>query len=125
MSIRGLGTDIVSVARIGDLVARHGARFLDRCFRPREQAVLARPGAAGAAALAARWAAKEAFIKALGAHGRGVVYRDVEVVRAADGAPTLALHGSAARAFAAAGADRSLVTLSHERDHAVATVILV
>ena len=124
MTIVGLGTDVVQVARIADLVARHGARFLDRIYRPGEQAVLARTGQAAAAALAARWAAKEAFIKALGPHAGAVPYRDVEVVRGPDGVPHLRLHGAAARALARAGASQALVSLSHERQVATATVIL-
>jgi holo-[acyl-carrier protein] synthase len=125
MTVRGLGTDIVSVARIADLVARHGERFLDRVFRPGEQAVLQRTGAAAAAGLAARWAAKEAFIKALGERASGVPFRDVELVRGPNGQPQLVLHGAAAAALAALGASRALVSLSHERDHATATVILL
>jgi len=126
LSLHGLGTDIVAVARIAALVDRYGDRFLTRCFRPREQALLdERVPAAAYAALAARWAAKEAFIKAVGARGAGVVYRDIEVVRRPDGAPELRLHGSAAAALAAAGARGTLVSLSHEGQYAVATVVLV
>jgi holo-[acyl-carrier protein] synthase len=124
LSVVGLGTDIVSIARIAALVERHGPRFLDRVFRPGEQAVLARVGTAAMAGLAARWAAKEAFVKALGPRATGVPYRDVEVVRGADGEPRLRLHGAAARALVAAGATAAHVSLSHERDHAIATVIL-
>lgn len=125
MSIRGIGTDIVAVARIAALLERHGDRFLARCFRAGEQAVLAeRVPAAAHAALAARWAAKEAFVKAVGGAGAQVVYRDVEVVRRADGSPALRLHGSAAAALATTGATGALVSLSHERDYAVATVVL-
>lgn len=122
--IVGLGTDVVEVARIADLVARHGARFLDRCFHPAEQDLARRRGPAGAAALAARWAAREAFLKALGGDVAGIPYRDVEVVRGADGAPTLRLHGRAAAALAARGGRRVHVALSHERAYAVATVVI-
>jgi phosphopantetheine--protein transferase-like protein len=66
MTVRGLGTDIVSVERIAALAGRHQKRFLDRVFRPQEQEVLQRVGRAAMAGLAARWAAKEAFVKALG-----------------------------------------------------------
>ncbi|MEZ4389303.1 MAG: holo-ACP synthase [Candidatus Krumholzibacteriia bacterium] len=125
MPLLGLGTDIVSVERIGQLVDRHGARFLDRVYRPEEQAVLARHGRAATAALAARWAAKEACVKALGARAPGIAYRDIEVVRSSSGEPRLRLHGRAATALAALGATRALVSLSHEHDHAVATVILL
>lgn len=124
MSVIGLGTDIVAVARIADLAQRYGDRFLDRVFRPGEKAVGRRVGAAGPAALAARWAAKEAFVKALGPLAEGVPYRDVEVVNEPSGAPALRLHGAAERALAARGADHALVSLSHETTHATATVIL-
>jgi holo-[acyl-carrier protein] synthase len=125
MSVLGLGTDIVRVGRIADLVDRHGARFLDRIFRPDEQAVLRRHRTAAAAALAARWAAKEACIKALGVHAGGIPYRDVEVVRRESGQPELRLHGAARSALDALGASRALVTMSHEHDHAIATVLLL
>lgn len=121
----GIGTDIVAVARIDALRRRHGERFLARCFRPEELAVAAaRPGTAGAAALAARWAAKEAFRKALALPLLAFGWRDVEVVREADGRPRLRLHGRAAEALAAAGGTRVLVSLSHERDYAVAVVAI-
>ena len=125
MSVLGLGTDIVRVARIAELVARYEGRFLDRVFRPDEQRVLERTGGAAAAALAARWAAKEAFVKALGPGASGVPYRDVEVVRGAAGEPSLRLHGAAREAMHVLGARTALVSLSHERDHATATVILI
>ena len=120
----GLGVDIVECARIGSLWERHGARFLERCFRPEELApVLARPRPAAVPALAARWAAKEAFLKAVGGLP-GVVYRDIAVVREAGGEPALRLHGAAARALADRGAAVALVSLSHERRFAVAVVAL-
>ncbi len=119
-----LGCDIVSVQRIRDAVQRHGDRFLQRCFRPGEIALARRRGRAEAATLAARWAAKEAFVKALGPRSRGVPYRDIEVVRDADGVPGFALHGAARAACDAAGAGRVLLSLSHERDHAMAVVVL-
>ncbi|HOX26539.1 MAG TPA: holo-ACP synthase [Candidatus Krumholzibacteria bacterium] len=125
MGVAGLGTDIIRVDRIAAIVERHGDRFLRRVYRPDELAVLTRVGAAAYAALAARWAAKEAFLKALGPRSANVPYRDVEVVRGAAGEPWLRLHGAAARALADLGATRALVSLSHEGDHAVATVILV
>ena len=119
----GLGCDIVSVRRIAEAIDRHGDRFLQRCFRPGEIDLARRRGGAGAATLAARWAAKEAFVKALGPAASGVPYRDVEVV-GGDGAPELVLHGAAGEACAAAGAGRALLSLSHERDHALAVVVL-
>lgn len=122
--ILGVGTDVVEVGRIADLVTRHGARFLDRCFRPDEQALARRRGRGGAAALAARWAAREAFLKALGGGLQGIPYRDIEVVRGPSGAPSLRLHGRAAAALAERGGRRVHVALSHERAYAVATVVI-
>ncbi len=122
--MRALGCDIVSVRRIDEAVQRHGDRFLQRCFRPGEIELAQRRGLAGAATLAARWAAKEAFVKALGPRSAGVPYRDVEVVRGEDGVPALALHGVARAACEATGAGRVLLSLSHEREHAMAVVVL-
>jgi len=123
--MRGLGVDVVSVERIATALERHGDRFRDRCFRPGEIALARRRGAAGAQALAGRWAAKEAFVKAVGA-GAGVFgYRDVEVVSTGEGAPELKLHGAAAEALAAVGGERTMLSLSHERTTAVAVVVIL
>ncbi|MCD4751143.1 MAG: holo-ACP synthase [Thermoanaerobaculales bacterium] len=119
-----LGCDIVSVRRIAAAVERHGDRFMQRCFRPDEIALARRRGDGEAATLAARWAAKEAFVKALGAFAHGVPYRDIEVVRDGDGTPGIILHGTASDAFASTGAGSILLSLSHEREHAMAVVIL-
>lgn len=78
-----------------------------------------------APSFAARFAAKEAGMKALGTgNSRGVVWRDLEVVRR-NGPPSLQLHGEAARRFHAMGGESSLLTLTHARDLAIAHVILV
>ena len=123
--ILGLGTDVVAVARIADLVERYGDRFLDRCFRAGERAsVEGRIPAARAAGLAARWAAKEAFLKALGTDVRTIPYRDVEVVRHPRGPLELRGHGRAAAMLEDRGGGRILVTISHEREVAVATVVI-
>ncbi|MFO7653127.1 MAG: holo-ACP synthase [Candidatus Krumholzibacteriia bacterium] len=120
----GIGVDIVAVERVAALLARHGDRFEQRCFRPAE-CTLARGRPTGrAAALAARWAAKEAFLKALGRPTAGVHPRDIEVVRDEAGRPSLRLHATAAAALAAAGGTRAHVSLSHERTHAVAVVLV-
>ena len=120
----GVGTDIVAVARIADLLARHGERFSGRCFRPGEIALARARGPREAATLAARWAAKEAFLKSLGLPTAGIAFRDIEVVRDATGRPTLHLHARAAEALAAAGARRTHLSLSHEDAYAVAVVVI-
>lgn len=122
--ILGLGTDVVEVARIAGLAARYGDRFLERCFSRAERDLARRRGPGEAAALAARWAAKEAFLKALGSDVRAIPYREVEVVRDPAGPVALRLHGRAAAALAAGGGRRVHLALSHERAYAVATVVI-
>ena len=122
--VRGIGIDIESIERVGSLLERYGPRFVERVFTAAEAAYCLRR-ARPAQHLAARFAAKEAAMKALGTgHSRGVVWRGVEVVREA-GPPRLRFHGAAARHFDAIGATRSLVTLSHAGDFALAHVMLL
>lgn len=120
--IVGLGIDVCSVERIGAIVERHGALFSERVFTGGELAH-AGSGPVRSERLAARWAAKEAGIKALGAPD-GLRWHDLEVVNAADGAPELVLRGAAASAAAARGAARVLLSLSHAAGVAIAVVIL-
>ncbi len=118
MSVLGIGTDIVSVARIAQMLDHHGDRFLARCFRSGETV------SSGPASVAGRWAAKEAFLKALGTDVRGIPYRSIEVVKSAHGPVKLGLHGRARDALAAAGGKKVHLTISHEREFASATVII-
>jgi holo-[acyl-carrier protein] synthase len=120
----GIGVDLVSVDRIAGLLERHGDRFVERCFRPDEAALADGRGPTRAATYAARWAAKEAFLKALGRPTAGVHARDIEVARSASGQPFLRLHATAAAALAAVAGRETHVSLSHERDHAVAVVLV-
>ncbi len=119
-----VGCDIVSVARIAEAARTHGDRFLQRCYRPDEIGLAESGGDRAAETLASRWAAKEAFVKALGEGASGVPYRDIEVVNDLLDSPTLKLHGRALSAFADMGAGGVDLTLSLERGHAVAVVIL-
>jgi len=108
--ILGIGTDLVEIARIERVLARHGTRFVRRCFTAGERRA-AESGAAArvpAAHFAKRFAAKEACAKALGsgigsvaAGGPAVSWQDIEVVRRHGGAPALALSGGAAARLAA------------------------
>lgn len=126
MSVRGIGIDIVAVARVDALLRRHGDRFLERCFRPGEVPApgAGLPPASLAARVAGRWAVKEAVLKALGGDLGAVPYRDIEVGRTPEGAPAVTLHGRAAAALAARGGGRVLASLSHERDHAVGLAVI-
>jgi holo-[acyl-carrier protein] synthase len=126
LSLRGIGTDLVAIGRVEELLGRHGSRFLARCFRPGEVA-----GGSGvpvrrdlAAHVAGRWAVKEACLKALGGDLRGIPYRDIEVQASAGGGPEVVLHGRAAAALAACGGRRILASISHERDLAVGFVVI-
>src|SRR5690606_18116699 len=90
------GPDIVPAARIAKLLADHGDRFLARCFTPAEAAYAASAGRRDER-LAARFAAKEAALKAIGTGWRsGIAWTDVEVVRLPAGEPTLRVSGRAA-----------------------------
>lgn len=121
--VRGVGIDLVSVARIADLLAGHGSRFLERCFRSSERD-LAAASPDASVLVAAHWAAREAFLKALGADVRTLPYRDVEVVREAGCGPRLRLHGRARTVLDGAGGGTCHLTLDTAGDHAVAVVVI-
>ncbi len=124
--IVGFGIDVVEVARVARLIgdgaaAGRAERFLARCFTRRERAYC--DGRADRASrYAARFAAKEAVMKALGAPP-GVRFTDIEVERG-EGAPTVTLAGAAERAARALRVDAVHVTLTHDAGVAAATVVL-
>lgn len=125
MSIIGLGTDIVAVARIADLLSGHGDRFLQRCFSPVERAYFTGRHDSGLwTAVAGRWAAKESFLKALGGRIAHIPYHEISVEHLAGGGPRIVAGGQAAAALQERGAKRVHVTISHERQFATATVVL-
>jgi holo-[acyl-carrier protein] synthase len=113
------GVDIVEIDRVAGLLARHGDRFRHRVYTDREwDDAGGRP-----ASLAARFAAKEALIKALGS--REPALREIEVVRPERSQPTLRLWGRAAQIARAQAVRELAVSLSHGREHAVAVVVVV
>src|SRR5579871_3011542 len=122
--IVGTGVDISEVDRIGAAVKRFSDRFLKRVFTPAElRYCMAKPNAAER--LAARFAAKEAGMKAIGTGLRGgVTWKDVEVVRMPGQRPQLRYHGRAAQIAAALGCRRAHLSLSHTAEQAIAHVIL-
>ncbi len=124
MSVLGLGTDIVSVGRMADLLDRYEEKFLRRCFRAEEISWILSRGRGRAASAAVRWAAKEAFLKALGRPVGHVPYRDIEVIRQPEGPVSLALHGRAAEELSTLGQVQCLLSLSHETEFATATVLI-
>jgi holo-[acyl-carrier protein] synthase len=122
--IVGTGVDIAEVARIREAVGRFGDRFLKRVFTP-DEIRYCTSKANTDERLAARFAAKEAAMKAIGTGLRhGVTWQDVEVVRQLGGRPGLRLTGKAAEFAAALGCQRIHLSLSHTEDHAIAHVIL-
>ena len=126
MRIVGHGIDLVAVARVSEMLQRHPERFLGRCFTEAEAAYCDAGGRRRGEHLAARFAAKEAAVKALGTGFRGgVSFLDVEVTRGPAGRPGLRVGGEAARVAAAAGVTDWWLSLSHTDEHAIASVIAV
>lgn len=122
--IVGVGMDLVQIGRVWALLERKGERAISRLFTPAEVA-RCRGGRSPRESFAARFAAKEAFFKALGTGwGRGGAWTEVEVVSAPSGAPSIRLHGAAAELAEAAGVRRVHVSLTHTDDLAGAYVVL-
>jgi holo-[acyl-carrier protein] synthase len=124
--IYGIGIDLVKVARLAAAIERHGERFLARVFTPREIAHCRRKRRGRDSAFALRFAAKEAFSKALGVGLRrgGIRWNEVEVIPDPMGKPELAVSGRAAELCAAAQITNMHLSLSDENDQALAVVIL-
>jgi holo-[acyl-carrier protein] synthase len=124
--IVGLGVDVCDVERVRRaLEGRAGDRFRARVFTPAEQAYCEARGRGRFASYAARFAAKEAAMKALGTGwGQGVAWHDFEVVRGDSGPPTVVLHGQAARLARRRRMGRWLVALSHAGGQAIASVVV-
>ena len=122
--IVSIGIDIVEVYRIGETIQRT-PRFVERVYTERERAYCEAKGAAAAQSFAARFAAKEAFLKALKTGWRGrITWQDMEILNDAQGVPTLEIRGEARVLLEKMGADKIHLSISHTTDHAVAQVIL-
>jgi holo-[acyl-carrier protein] synthase len=122
--IVGTGIDIAEVPRIEASIARFGNRFLHRIFTEAEIRYC-ESKANRVERYAARFAAKEAAMKAIGTGwNHGVTWRDVEICRQPGRRPTIAFHGKAAKFAAKLGAVHIALSLSHTREYAIAQVIL-
>ncbi|MBI3098074.1 MAG: holo-ACP synthase [Planctomycetes bacterium] len=122
--ILGLGVDVCEVSHLRSALERHGRRFERRVFTAGEQAYCRRRKRS-AESYAARFAAKEAAMKALGTGwARGVRWRDLEVVREPGQAPSLLLHGAAARRAKKLGVRRIHLALTHSGDQAIAFLVM-
>jgi holo-[acyl-carrier protein] synthase len=120
-----VGIDIVEVYRIRQTIERT-PRFVERVFTERERAYCDAKGEeARAQSYAARFAAKEAALKALKTGWRGAIrWHDVEILRDENGAPHLSITGEAQKILASLGANRVHLSMSHTTEHAIAQVIL-
>jgi holo-[acyl-carrier protein] synthase len=122
--VLGTGIDLAEVDRIQASIERHGARFLERIYTPGEIAYVEKK-ANKFERYAARFAAKEAGMKAIGTGWRrGVTWQDFEVANLPSGRPTLKLHGRAAEFAAALGVKRVSLSLTHTAASGMAFVIL-
>jgi holo-[acyl-carrier protein] synthase len=125
MTVRGIGVDLTRIPRLREVVARWNDRFLQRVFTEQELDYCRRrrdpiPH------LAARFAAKEATLKALGTGLRmGVKWRELEVRRERGQAPTMVLSGRCRAIAEAKGGRRVLLSLTHDGDYAMAQAMLI
>ena len=120
--IVGVGVDIVEVSRLDRSVKRWGAKFAQRFFSEREVKMFSNrmeePGL-----LARQFAAKEAVSKALGTGMKRIGFRDITVTRNEAGAPLVELSGNAATRAAAMGVENIHISMSDERDYAIAYAV--
>jgi len=122
--IVGLGIDIVELARIREMLDRHGDRFYRRILSESEEAYC-RSQADPVPHVGGRWAAKEAAVKAFGTgFSDGIGWKDVEVWRETSGLPRLRFHGRAAELVRDRGITVAHVSLAHDRSVATAVVVL-
>jgi holo-[acyl-carrier protein] synthase len=122
--IISIGIDIIEVRRVREVMTRT-PRFVERVFTPSERAYCDGRGAVAAEHYAARFAAKEAALKALqtGWTG-GIAWQDIEVAQRDTGAPFLKFHGRVRELYEQSGATTNHLSISHTTEHAIAEVIL-
>ena len=122
--ISGIGTDIVEINRFQRFIAEKNEALLHRLFTEHERTVC-QSRKNSAACFAARFAAKEAFLKALGTGLRaGISWHDLEVVTNVQGKPDMVVAGRAFEIFSSQRLSTSFLSLSHDGGYAVATVVL-
>ena len=122
--IISIGIDIIEVARVRQ-VLRRTPRFAERVFTTGERDYCERRGVVAPQHYAARFAAKEAALKALGTGwSGGLAWQDIEVVSDAAGAPSLTFHNLARELLERSGATAAHLSMSHTTEHAIAQVVL-
>ncbi len=114
-----IGTDIIEISRIEKAVSRWGTRFLQRVYTDSELNLchMKLPS------LAVRLAGKEAALKALGTHTKGISWKDIEILSDATGQPVVRLHNKARVQADYLRLDNLAVSLSHSREYAIAMVV--
>jgi holo-[acyl-carrier protein] synthase len=123
--ISGIGTDIVAIERFQRFMDENNIALLQRIFTEQERAYCSARMVNCAASYSARFAAKEAFMKALGTGLRdGISWHDIEVVNDSLGKPELILTGKAIQIFMEHGLSTAFLSLSHDSGSAVAMVVL-
>ena len=115
------GVDLIEIARIEEVVSRHGKHYLERVYTPAELELCGKR----AESLAGRFAAKEAVAKALGCGIGDVEWKEIEIVGDEQNAPVLHLSGKAAQMADELGLVTWSVSLSHSQSHAVAFVVAI
>jgi holo-[acyl-carrier protein] synthase len=125
MNILGIGTDVVEVLRIAQMIERHGELFIQRVFTPFE-IDYCNARKASTQHFSGRWAAKEAILKALGTGwARGISWTDMEVRNDEGGRPSVRLGGGAREVCEKLRISDILITISHCRTHATAFAVAV
>jgi holo-[acyl-carrier protein] synthase len=114
-----IGVDIIEIDRIEGTLVRFGQRFLDRIYTEAELTLCKQR----VERLAARFAGKEAVMKALGTGAKGVGWRDIEILAKPSGEPTVSLYGRAAATASKLGVAEIAISLSHSRQYAVAVAV--
>lgn len=112
-NVIGIGTDIVEVSRIGDMIDKHDDTFIQKVFTESEITYCG-PRKSSVQHYAGRWAAKEAILKAIGTGwSKGIKWTDIEVINEMGGKPYVKLNGKAIDVCADRGIDEILISISH------------
>ena len=120
----GIGTDILEIARLENVLVRSGGKFLEHILTPEEREIAEKKGRAATGFYAGRWTAKEAVSKMLGTGiGKDCSFQDISILNNEKGAPYVILSGAAKEKADSLGITRIHISISHEQHYCVATVI--